>query len=419
MAPRTKAPEFPRVEIPEAFVPLIEVPLGSVRDRSFWGGRGSGKSWQFARVLLASAAQKPLRILCAREYQASHRDSVMKLLEDQIPRLGLEPYYRVTREGITGINGSEFIFKGLKTNVAEIKSTEGIDVCWVEEAQAVSRESWEVLGPTIRKEGSEIWSTWNPGAPDDPTFVRYVTDPPPASESIIRKVGYKDNPWLPKVLLREAERLKLRDPEAYAHIWGGEPWERSVLQIFAGKYRVAEFAPAEDWGAPLFGLDFGFAVDPSVLVKLFVRDSRLYIGAEAGGVKLDNDDLARRMGAIPGAREHTIRADAARPETINEMKRRGFKVIAAPKWEGSVKDGIEYIRGQFEEIVIHPSCALAIEEARLYRWKSDPRTGDALPVPQKGNDHVWDAVRYALSPLIKRGRAPFVWYPGMKEPSSG
>jgi phage terminase large subunit len=408
----TAAPERPRVSIPRAFTFLIEHPLGATRYRVAYGGRGSAKSWQFARVLLAAGADRPLRVLCAREFQASLRDSVLRLLEDQLPLLGLDAFYRVQQTGISGLNGTEFIFKGLRRDIAEIKSTEGIDICWVEEAQAVSEESWQVLIPTIRKPGSEIWVTFNPGEPTDPTYVRFVSDPPP--NALVRKVGYKDNPWLPEVLAEEAAILKRRDPEAYAHVWGGEPWQRSELQVFAGKYRVEDFTPTAAWGSPYFGADWGFSRDPSVLVKLFVFDARLYIFAEAGGVQLDMDDLARRFDAIPGAREHVIRADAARPETINEMKRRGFKVQAAPKWEGSVKDGVEFLRANFEEIVIHPSCARAIEEARLYRYKADPRTGDPLPKLEPGHDHVWDAVRYALSPLIRRGKRQFVWYPGME-----
>jgi phage terminase large subunit len=401
------------VDAPETFAYLYDPPLGEVRYRVGHSGRDAGKSWQFARALIIHGYQRPLRVGCFREYQTTIRESVHHLLVDQIKQLGLAGAFKIGQREILGPRGTEFVFRGLRRDPHGSKSMEALDIAWVEEAQVVSRESWDILIPTVRKEGSEIWVTFNPGEADDPTSQMFLVNPDPNIRSIIRKHSYLENPWLSRVMLEEANALKRRDPEAYAHTWGGELWGRSDLQVFAGKYRVADFTPEPHWGDPLFGADWGFSQDPSVLVKLFVVDSRLYIAAEAGGIQLDMDDLARAFDRIPGARDHTIRADAARPETINEMKRRGFRVQAAPKWEGSVLDGIEYLRGNFEEIVIHPSCTRAIEEARLYRYKADKRTGDPLPKLAEGNDHVWDAVRYALAPLIRRTPAPRVWFPGM------
>jgi phage terminase large subunit len=126
------------------------------------------------------------------------------------------------------------------------------------------------------------------------------------------------------------------------------------------------------------------------------------------------DTIARRFARVPGAVDHTIRGDNARPETINELKRRGFKVKAAPKWKGSVEDGVEYLRS-FEEIILHPRCKGAIQECRLWRYKTDSRTGDVLPKLADGNDHGPDSWRYALAPLLKRGRVPLVWYPGKED----
>ncbi len=394
------------VEIPVAFGFLFDPPLGDLRYRVAFGGRGSAKSWQFARALLISGSEQILRILCVREFQTSIADSVHKLLTDQITACGLEGFYTIQQSSIVGLNGTEFIFKGLRRNIGEIKSTEGIDVCWVEEAEAVSDESWRVLTPTIRKPGSEIWVSFNPALESDPTYKRFVANPP--QRSIIRQVGYKDNPWLPQVLKDEAEDLRKRDPEAFANVWGGEPWRRSDAEVLAGKWKVDEFKPQEHWQGPYFGADWGFARDPSVLVKLWLSDSRLYLEYEEGGVQLDTDDTERRFRRIPGAGEHTIRADSARPETINEMRRRGLRVEGADKWEGSVKDGIEYLRN-FDQIVIHPRCKLAQQEARLWRYKTDPRTGDVLPKLADGHEHVWDAVRYGLQPMIKKKTSPRTW----------
>lgn len=393
------------VPTPEAFAYLYDPPLGGTRYRVAYGGRGSAKSWQFARALLIHGLNAPLRVGCFREYQASIRDSVHRVLADQIELLGLSGFYTVKESEITGANGTLFLFKGLRRDIAQIKSTEGIDIAWVEEAEAVSDASWRTLIPTIRKDGSEIWVTFNPALADDPTYVRFVVRPP--DRAIVRKVSYQDNPWFPNVLREEAEALAKADPEAYAHVWGGEPWARSDAQVLAGKWRVEEFTPGDHWPHPYFGADWGFARDPSTLVKCYVHDGRLYVAEEAGGIQLDMGDTARAFETVSGSRDYVIRADAARPETIAEMNKRGYRVQAAPKWEGSVKDGISHIRS-YAEIVIHPRCRKVIEEARLWRYKTDPKTDDVLPVLVSGNDHYWDAIRYALAPLIKKGPAAFV-----------
>lgn len=389
------------VEIPEAFGFLFDPELGGTRYRVAYGGRGSAKSWQFARALLLHGVERPLRFLCAREYQASIKDSVHQLLSDQIERMGLGGFYEVQQTGIFGANGTAFLFKGLRRDVAEIKSTEGVDVAWIEEAEAVSNASWQVLIPTIRKPDSEIWVSFNPALATDPTYRRFIVDPP--GRAMVKQVGYRDNPWLPQVLKEEAAELFRRDPEAYAHVWGGEPWMRSEAEVLSGKWKVMEFEAKRGWHGPYFGADWGFAKDPTVLVKCWVWDNRLYIEAETGGIEWDFDECKRRFLEIPGSKDHTIRADSARPESINEMNKRGFKMVAAPKWQGSVEDGIQHLRS-YEQIVIHPSCKGAIQEARLWRYKTDTKSGDVLPKLADGNEHRWDAVRYALAPLIK-GRA--------------
>lgn len=392
------------VQMPRAFAPIMQ-PLGTYRYRCYYGGRGSAKSWQFARALLLHGMAAPIRVLCAREYQTSMRDSVHRVLADQIGLLGLSNAYTVQESTIAGANGTEFIFKGLRRDIAQIKSTEGVDVCWVEEAEAVSDSSWRVLIPTIRKPGSEIWVSFNPAAADDPTYKRFVANPP--ARALVRRVSYLDNPWFPEVLREEAENLRRADPEAFAHVWGGEPWARSDAQVFAGKWRVADFAPEPHWGDPLFGADWGFSQDPTVLVKLYVHDRWLWIAEEAGGIQLDTDATVRAFDTVTGSRDYTIRADSARPETIAEMKKRGFRIIAAPKWPGSVQDGIQHMRS-YDEIVIHPRCTRWQQEARLYRYKIDPRTEDVQPHLVDANNHAIDACRYALSPLIKKGPTAFV-----------
>ncbi len=206
-----------RIRFPKKFEALFQPE--KVRYRIFYGGRGGAKSWCFARALLAKGVKAPMRILCAREFQTSIKDSVHKLLSDQIYALGMESFYEITQTTIRGINGTEFIFAGIKNNTNNIKSIEGIDICWVEEAQSVSANSWNVLIPTIRKQDSEIWVSFNPELPTDETWKRFVENPP--ESSVVVKVNWSDNPWFPETLNLERLSLKSRDLAAYNNVWEG------------------------------------------------------------------------------------------------------------------------------------------------------------------------------------------------------
>nr|QRW43084.1 MAG: terminase large subunit [Caudoviricetes sp.] len=380
------------VPTPKAFGFLYTPTLGGVRYRVAFGGRGSAKSWQFARALLVHGLSQPLRILCAREYQASIRDSVHRVLADQVTRLGLDNFYTVQESAILGANGTEFLFKGLRRDIAQIKSTEGIDICWVEEAEAVSDTSWRTLIPTIRKDNSEIWVTFNPAMESDSTYQRFIVKSP--ERSIVRKVSYLDNPWFPEVLKQEADALLKADPEAHAHVWGGKPWARSDAQVLAGKWRVMDFTPDKSWQGPYFGADWGFSHDPTVLIKCYTHDNRLYLDHEAGGVQLDTDALVRAFDSVPDARAFVIRADSARPETISHLRRNGYpKIMAAVKGPRSLEEGVEWLRSH--DIVVHPRCVHLIDELTLYSYKADPLTGAVLPVLEDRDNHVIDALRYA------------------------
>ncbi len=185
-----------------------------------YGGRGSGKSWGIAILLVLRAYQQPTRVLCCREIQKSITDSVLQLLADQIERLGLQDYFEVQKNQIIGSNGSRFIFEGLRSNITKIKSLEGIDIVWVEEAEAVTKTSFQVLIPTIRKPGSEIWVSFNPYDELDDVYQRFVLSPPPETYSV--QINYPQNPWLPEELLKEAEYMKSQDEGLYRHIWLGE-----------------------------------------------------------------------------------------------------------------------------------------------------------------------------------------------------
>lgn len=227
------------IAVPEKFEPLFF----SNRYKVFYGGRGGAKSWSFARALIVRSIQRKTRILCTREFQLSIQESVYALLEAQIEELGLLPFFRLRQTSITGLNGSEFIFAGLRSNVRQIKSMEGLDVVWVEEADKVSDDSWSVLIPTVRKKDSEIWISFNPGLPTDPTWKRFVENPPP--DSVVVKVGWEDNPWLPEPLKAEKDYLYDIDPEAADHIWGGGFEPPKFGRVYKGFRREVHVCPVE------------------------------------------------------------------------------------------------------------------------------------------------------------------------------
>ena len=196
-----------------------------------FGGRGSGKSYSIAMLLVLAAYKEPLRILCAREIQKSITDSVHQLLVDTIDRLGLMGHFEVQKTQILGRNGSRFLFEGLRSNISKVKSMEGIDRVWIEEAESVTNASWDTLIPTIRKDNSEIWVSFNPLDEMDATYQRFVVDPP--KDAIVIKVNYDENPWFPETL--EAERLHLKEKNAalYAHIWEGDCYANKDGAYFA------------------------------------------------------------------------------------------------------------------------------------------------------------------------------------------
>lgn len=383
------------LEMPEKLMFLLD---RQSRYKVAYGGRGSSKSWSFGRALIILAVSRKVRILCARQVQASIKDSVYKLLCDTIDALGLTSLFHITRDSIRCCNGSEFFFKGIQNNVNEIKSMEGIDYCWVEEAQNVSQESWDILIPTIRKEGSEIWVTFNPDREEDATYRMFVTNPPDDCISI--QINYDQNPWFPDTLKREMEYCKRVDYGKYEHVWLGKTVINTEAQVYNGKFEMKDFETPD--GIELYyGADWGFAQDPTALVRCFIKDRCLWIDYESGGVGVDFEEIPALFDVVPDARKWEVRADCARPETISYVKRQGFRISACPKWKGSVEDGIAYIRG-FERIYIHPRCPKTYNEFKFYSYKQDRVSGDVLPIVLDKDNHFLDALRYALNPYIQK-----------------
>lgn len=402
----------------EIAAPMAKIFEGEAMYRGARGGRGSTKSWAFARKALqrmvdAQLAHTKLRVFCGRELQNSLKDSVLQLLIDQIEMLGLQQFFDYGESYVRGADGvCDFLFKGLRHNYKEIKSTEGIDICWLEEAETISEESFRTIFPTVfRNKGAEVWLSWNSESSDSPIHKRFVLNPPENSKII--KINYTENPWFSE----EMEALRLedlkRDPDVYAHVWEGECLTRTDAQVLGGKWRIDAFTmpPADEIdGGPYYGCDWGFSSDPLALVRCWVKGNRLYIDQEAGGKGIEIKDTPAEFDKVPGIKKHMVRADNARPEMISHMQTEGYRCVGAEKWPGSIEDGITHLRS-YDEIVIHERCTEVAKEARLWSYKIDKQTGDILPVLIDANNHWFDALRYSLAPIIKKknftGRAVY------------
>ncbi|MBW6457499.1 MAG: PBSX family phage terminase large subunit [Trueperaceae bacterium] len=397
---------MPTIELDIPTAEVFEPLLAPARYKGAKGGRSSGKSWFFAGLAVEGAVAYPnRRFVCIREVQRSLRYSAKSVIERKIRALEVSDLFDVTEREIRRVGGEGvMIFEGMQDHTADsIRSLEGFDRAWVEEAHSLSKRSLDILTPTIRAPGSEIWFSWNPDQPEDPVDAFFGGGNPDKlpDGAVLVHTNYLDNPFCPTEAIQEAERLRRVDPEGYAHVWLGQYNLRSDVQVLVGKCRVDEFKERAHWDGPYFGADWGFSRDPTVIVRCWIGDDRLWIDHEDGGIQWDSDTIERRFRAIPGAATHVIRADSARPETIAALRDRGLDIQAAEKWKGSVEDGIQFLRS-FDEIVIHERCPKTTEEARLWRYKTDRLTGDPLPKLEDGHEHRWDAIRYALAPLIRR-----------------
>lgn len=399
------------IQTPEIFEPLLH----PARTKGAYGGRGSAKSHFFADLLIDdSIVHSGLRSVCVREYQVSLEQSVKRLLEDKIKGYGLTGQFRIKDSRIETPGDGLIIFQGMQSHNAEsIKSLEGFDRAWVEEAQSLSQHSIDLLRPTIREPGSEIWLSWNPRHKTDPVdkLLRGGDLPPGA---IVVRSNYRDNPWFPKELRDEMEWDRSRDPEKYAHIWLGEYEKHSESRVFKN-WVVQEFESPDDadW---MVGADWGFSVDPSTMSRCRVDGRKLYIDAEAYMVGCEIDYLpqlfdglvcgckpnqpqpCRRPSEHGWARAWESVADSARPETISYLTRNGYlRMVAAKKGKDSVKEGVIFLQGY--DIVVHPRCTHTIDELTLYSYKVDKQTGVATGILEDKKNHIIDPVRYAVEKL--------------------
>lgn len=337
--------------------------------------------------------------MCIREVQRSLEQSAKRLIEDKIEALGVGSLFEIQRDRILTPGGGLIIFQGMQNHTADsIKSLEGFMRAWVEEAQSLSQRSLDLLRPTIRAEGSEMWFSWNPRLPTDPIDKFLREQPPP--NSIVVQANWDANPWFPEVLREEMEWDRKRDPDKYQHVWEGAYLRNSEARVFHN-WRVDEFETPTN-AEFYFGADWGFSVDPTVLVRCFVEGRTLYIDYEAYAVGCAIDRTPDLFRQVPGSEKWPITADSARPETIDFMKRHGFpKMKPSRKGAGSVEDGVEFVKSF--DIVVHPRCRHTIDELTLYSYKTDRLTGEVMPVLEDSKNHVIDALRYAVEAMRRRG----------------
>lgn len=427
-----------RVELPPKLIPVF---TGPALFRGAFGGRGSAKTRSFAKMAAVRGIQFAQEgrsgiIVCGREFQNSLDESSMEEVKSAIES---EPWlaerYDIGERYIRTIDRRvSFAFIGLRHNLNSVKSKSKVLLLWVDEAEPVSEVAWSKAIPTVREEGAEIWATWNPEVDGSATDKRFRKETPPQSKII--EINYQDNPWFPDVLRAIMEYDRARDPEKFEHIWGGGYITRSEATVFRN-WRIGEVDVDQDI-RPYYGADWGFAIDPSVLLRCYVLGRTLYIDQELYkvGCEIDNTPLffggcqdqelitlnrqafellsveqRSEWTGIPQARKWPIRADSARPDTISYMRKHGFpRILGARKGPGSIEDGIEFLKSY--DIVIHPRCKHTIAEFTHYCYKVDKITDEVLPVLVDAKNHTIDSARYALESLRRAQRGRISIIPG-------
>lgn len=394
------------------FPPKLQCLFSPKRYKVLWGGRGAGRSWGCARALLILGLQKSIRVLCVREFQNSIEESVHKVLSDQIYELGLEGFYKIEKAHIYGSNGTSFSFEGIKNNANRIKSYEGIDYCWAEEAVKITRASWGVLIPTIRKEASEIWLTFNPELDTDYTYRRFVLE---ADDSMaVEKMTHSDNPWFPEVLRLEMLRDKARDPDYYLNVWEGHCVQMLEGAVYAKELRRAQqegricsVGWEREWSVSTFwdlgradataiwfaqrvAMQYrvlGYYQESGQEITHFLRElqSRGYVYDRHW---LPHDAKAKRLGS---------------KRTIEEIVRQTYpgSVYIVPKL--SVTDGINAARIIFPNCWFdEKGCDVGLNSLRHYRYRVKDEQLSNEPLHDWASDGA-DAFRYLAVSMQQRG----------------
>lgn len=432
-----------------ADVPTRQIPINLPRKLGFlldlhrykvlYGGRGSAKSHSIAQALLALGTHQRLRILCAREIQRSIENSVHALLKDYIEKLGLQSFYQVLETEIIGANGTRFIFSGLAQHTVDsIKSFEGVDVVWVEEGQTVSKRSWDILIPTIRAPGSEIWVSFNPDLESDDTYVRFVKNRPP--RSVVVKMNYTDNPWFPKELEEERAYCERTNPDDYANIWLGECRQIVAGAIYAkevgamsveGRLRAIPYDPRLPvhtvwdlgWNDKMVVLMVQKPIPAVVNIINYYEDNhRRY-----DEVLDELDRLRYRWGTewLPHDGDHkNPQTGKSAKQVLQSLGRRDVKVLG----RNNVEDGIRQVRMMLPRTYIDDSTrktfhgtgfmggARLIECLRRYRRNVPRTTGEpATPVHDEFS-HGADAIR-GLAAIVDKLTGEFQRASGPRLPA--
>jgi len=394
-----------KVELPEKLLPLLK----PNRYKTAYGGRYALKSWSFARALISLAAQKKLRVLCARETQKSIDESVHYLLKSQIERMGLADKFDIQATWIGGPNGSEFVFAGIRQQgVANLKSFEDVDICWVEEAQVVTKKSWDVLIPTIRKPGSEIWITFNTELDTDETYQRFVIDPPDGA--FVVKMGWEDNAWMTPEMERERLLMLKRDPIGYKTTWGGEPRSAVEGAIYAqeidqllrsGRFTTVSHDPSLHthtvwdlgWNDQTVVLLVQRAASELRILRAYIsrfstyeqdiqelrNQAEKWPGNQWGKDWLPHDARAALKTAGGKTAEQIVRSLGRNPEIVPDI---------------NVEDGIKQVRTTFPRLWIDKSCQDWLNSLKRYhRHVTTDGTKTGQPVHDDAS-HGADALRY-------------------------
>ena len=367
-----------------------------------YGGRGSGKSWGFARALIAKAITDPLRILCAREVQRSIKQSVHQLLNDQIQAMGFGEYFEVLENEIRCVNGSKFSFTGLANNTVEsIKSYEGVDIVWVEEAQTVSKKSWDILIPTIRKPGSEIWVSFNPDLDSDDTYKRFVIDTP--EDAAVVKINWSDNPWFPKVLNKERLHSKATSDD-YANIWEGDCKSAVDGAIYANEIREAQEegritnVPYDPMLKVHVVMDLGWNDSMAIiLMQKGISDVRIIDYIEDDHRTLDSysaqlKDLRYNWGQMYLPHDGRTKDFKHGISAEDIMRKHGWDVRIVPRLD--VESGIKVARMNFHRCYFDKSTERLIECLKHYRRNISSTTNEPTAPLHDEYSHGSDAFRY-------------------------
>jgi len=432
-----------RVRLTDNIAPAFHKVHNAIKNQthsSFWlkGGRGSTKSSFVAIEIILGMMKDPnANAIVFRKVGDTIRDSVLTTLEWAIEKLEVGHLFRSTVSPASIVykpTGQKIVFKGLDSplKLKSIRLKRGyFKYSWYEEtAEFGGPEELRSVGQSVKRGGESFVEFFSYNPPIDPQAWVNAEAEIIKPGKYLHESTYLDVPpdWLGEEFINEAQWLKENNPLAYDHEYMGHATGIADAIIFAGKYEIKTFDPQPHWEGPYFGADWGFSLDPSTLVKLWIevlepdRDitvakKNLYVEYAEFGQKVELDDYkffysggkdgeGRTWDGVPDADKYNIQADSSRPETISHVSKQGFDIDAAEKWPGSVEDGITVLKS-FVKIYIHTRCSEMQAEARLYSYKIDRVTKKVTPDIVDKFNHGWDAIRYALASFIKRKKKGF------------